>query len=498
MTTVINNSSHGETPVLKEKHGIANSTMEKSSSDTQLGVAEVLPLDPKADRRLTTKIDFKVIPIMGMLYLICFLDRTNIANARLAGLEAGLDMPSTGYNTALWIFYIPFVLAEVPSNWIMGMRWNKPNLWLGGQMFILGILAMCQGLTKTYPGLLGIRFLMGIVETGLPAGAGLLIASYYRKKELSLRYALFFAFGQSGSCFSGLLAYALEDLNGRGGLAGWRWIFIVEGIITIVFSFLVLIFTPHFPEQDKWFSESDQAHLLARLQADKGDEKEDVVKVKWTKIIFNYKIWLMTFLFFCSDMSAGSLSSFNPTILSELGWTSKRAQVMTIPVWIVGIVGALSTTLLSGHINKRWPFILPAILVSTLGWILHLRQVNPPGVRYFAQFAISFGTFVVMPLYIGMLAANLRGRAERSFGTAVLLGIGNCANFVSSNVFITAQAPSYPVGFSTGLALTILMFPVMLVTMGIFIAHNKKIDKKRDALPPGEQLDDQVDYKYVY
>jgi MFS family permease len=70
--------------------------------------------------------------------------------------------------------------------------------------FHAGVLSMCQGLTQTYSGLLGIRFLMGIVETGLPAGAGLLIASYYRKKELSLRFALFFAFGQSGSCFSGV------------------------------------------------------------------------------------------------------------------------------------------------------------------------------------------------------------------------------------------------------------------------------------------------------
>jgi len=99
---------------------------------------------------------------------------------------------------------------------------------------------MCQGLTQSYDGLLAIRFLMGIVEAGLPAGAGLLIASYYRKKELSLRFAMFFAFGQSGSCFSGvsllprlqfsiktdtiqLLAYAIMDIDGYSGIAGWRW-----------------------------------------------------------------------------------------------------------------------------------------------------------------------------------------------------------------------------------------------------------------------------------
>ncbi|KAI1879224.1 hypothetical protein JX265_002178 [Neoarthrinium moseri] len=490
----------GGSALVDEKLARHTVTAKSSKSELHLqGVqAEVYSLDPQADRRLTNKIDLKVIPIMGLLYLICFLDRTNIANARLAGLEKGLNMPPAGFNTALWIFYIPFVLFEVPSNWLMALKWIKPNIFLGAQMLILGVLAMCQGFTRSYEGLLVVRFLMGVVETGLPAGAGLLIASYYRKKELSLRFALFFAFGQSGSCFSGLLAYALMDFNGASGLAGWSWIFIVEGLVTIAFSAFVFVFTPHFPAQDRWLSKEDQTQLLARPQLDKGDEKSHMVKVGWPKIVLDYKIWLLTVLFFCADMSAGSLSSFNPTILSQLGWTERRAQVMTIPVWIIGIVGALTTTLLSGRLNTRWPFILPAIVVSILGWILHLKQVDPPAVRYLAQFAISLGTFVQMPMYIGILTANLRGRAHQSFGTAVLLGIGNCANFVSSNVFISAQSPHYPVGFGTGLAITVLSFPIMLLTMVIFIVHNKSIDRKIAALQPGEELDDQTDYKFVY
>ncbi|CAG8979906.1 hypothetical protein HYALB_00011270 [Hymenoscyphus albidus] len=115
--------------------------------------------------------------------------------------------------------------------------------------------------------------------------------------------------------------------------------------------------------------------------------------------MFDARIWSMTLLFFCADMSAGSLSAFNPTILSQLGWTSHRAQVMTIPVWIIGIVGGLLTSLLSGRTNKRWPFILPAILISLLGWIIHYLHLSPPSIRYFAQFLISFGTFVQMPIY---------------------------------------------------------------------------------------------------
>ncbi|KAM3080511.1 hypothetical protein ACMFMG_005458 [Clarireedia jacksonii] len=444
-------------------------------------------LSPAEDRRLTMKLDIKLIPILGLLYLICFLDRTNIANAKIAGLEAGLDMPTNGYNTALWIFYIPFVLAEVPSNMIMSLPWIKPNVWLGAQTFILGLLAMCQGLTHSYEGLLAIRFLMGIVETGLPAGAGLLIASYYRKKEVGLRFAIFLACGEAGSCFSGLLAYAIADLDGAGGYEGWRWIFIIEGLITVFFAVFVFIFTTNFPVADSWLKDSDKAALLSRLENDRGEEKTTLGGSNWKKVILDYKVWLVTGLFFCADTSAGSLSAFNPTILSQLGWKSRRAQVMTIPVWVTGIVGALGSCLLSDRLNIRWPFIFLSQIVAIIGWVIHYCQMQPSGVRYFAQFMISFGTFVTMPLYMGLLMTNLRGRASIAFGSAVQFGFGNCANFVSSNIFISSQAPQYPVGFSTGLGITAASVPLMMLVIVLFRAHNKKVEAKEGA---GERIED--------
>ena len=107
-----------QTPVTSEPEAIDEKSLAQNehSVNYSSGQSEYVALSPKEDRILTTKIDLKVIPICGLIFLVCFLDRTNIANARLAGLQKGLNMPANGYNTALWIFYIPFVLAEVPSN----------------------------------------------------------------------------------------------------------------------------------------------------------------------------------------------------------------------------------------------------------------------------------------------------------------------------------------------------------------------------------------------
>lgn len=100
--------------------------------------------DPVNARKLLLKCDLRLVPILGTLYLVSFFDRSNIANARLFGLEAGLNMPSNGFNTCLWIFYLPFVIVEIPSNLIMSMNKIKPNVWLGGMMFILGQFSRLQ------------------------------------------------------------------------------------------------------------------------------------------------------------------------------------------------------------------------------------------------------------------------------------------------------------------------------------------------------------------
>ena len=113
-------------------------------------------------------------------------------------------MPSNGYNTALWIFYLPFVLVEVPSNLTMSLSWVKPNMYLGIATLVLGVISTCQGLVHSYGGLLACRFLMGIFEAALPAGSALLMSSYYTKKEAAVRFAYFFAFAEAGPRFSGV------------------------------------------------------------------------------------------------------------------------------------------------------------------------------------------------------------------------------------------------------------------------------------------------------
>jgi sugar phosphate permease len=130
----------------------------------------------------------------------------------------------------------------------------------------------------------------GVTRVLTNAGAALLVAEYYTRKQASLRFAMFFTFGVLGPCISGLLAYGIRNMNGIQGKEGWRWIFILEGIFTIAISFLVFILVPDFPERTKILTPSEKQHLLETLHHDKGDQKVDVKGTNWLKAIFDYRI----------------------------------------------------------------------------------------------------------------------------------------------------------------------------------------------------------------
>lgn len=275
---------------------------------------------------------------------------------------------------------------------------------------------MCQGLTESYGGLLAVRFIMGVFEATLPAAATYMISMYYTKREAAVRFACFFNFALAGPMFSGLLAYGLVlGLDGAGGYEGWRWyahlgstelitdtnefrIFIVEGLMTVFFGALIMIFTPNFPEKaQNWFLKAhERERLIVLLEASRGKEGSNNNSAvnssnstpAW-KIFLDWRVQLFTLAFFCCDITASSVSAFSPTILTELGYQSTTAQLMTMPIWASGIAATFVVTFLATHVNSRWAFVLFSICLQIAGWSIMKVYPPQPGVRYLALFLMS-------------------------------------------------------------------------------------------------------------
>ena len=204
------------------------------------------------------------------MYLLAFLDRTNIANASVFGLQKDLGLTGNQYNTALTMFFIPYIVFEIPSNIIL--KRLKPHVWLAACMFLFGLVTICQGLVQNWSGLLATRFFLGLAETGMFPGSFYLIGMWYKRSEAQKRYSFFFGSTSLAGAFGGLLASAIGKMNGMRGYLGWRWIFILgiplspfvvlrgtnhtdsrtEGVLSCVISFALYFLIPDFPEEAKW------------------------------------------------------------------------------------------------------------------------------------------------------------------------------------------------------------------------------------------------------
>jgi MFS family permease len=230
-----------------------------------------------SEKKVLLKTDLHVVPILFLLFLCAFIDRINIGNARIQGLEPDLKMQGSDYNIALFTFFILYILLEVPSNIIL--KKMRPSVFLSSIMLGWGIVTVCQGLTKSFAGLVVCRVLIGALEAGFFPGCIYLISMFYKRHELQWRVNLFFSASIIAGAFSGLLAYAIAHMDGIGGYGGWRWIFILEGLATIAIAIASYWLVPDWPETAKFYTEDEREFWIRRLALD----NEDTHMSRWDK-----------------------------------------------------------------------------------------------------------------------------------------------------------------------------------------------------------------------
>ena len=360
--------------------GDAHGDPEKTGAITAHGVGlrpVEVPCPPHTtERKLLMRIDYHLVPFVIVLYLCAFLDRVNIANARSFGLEADLGLHGTQFNTALTIFFVPYIVFEVASN--IFMKRFTPRIWLSACCFLFGVVTVCQGLTQNFGGILATRFFLGLAETGLFPGCFYLLSCWYKRGESLTRFTLFFGSTSLAGAFSGLLASAIGKLDYAHGFRGWRWIFIIEGSVTAIVGLIFLFTFPAFPEQSKWVTEDERAYIKARLEADQGPSAaERPVSFRDVLVVLkDYKIWLGGFMYFGLIVPAYGYAYFSPTILATYNYGTIETQLHSVPPWVCAFGFSLIMAVISDKVGHRFGFIMLAICMPITGFAILLRVHN--------------------------------------------------------------------------------------------------------------------------
>ncbi|KAF8473195.1 major facilitator superfamily domain-containing protein [Kalaharituber pfeilii] len=430
----------------------SHSPLSGSSTDVASQNDTVVPPPGIKESVLMRKIDLHVVPVLCVLYLLAFLDRVNISNAAIFGLREDLGLGGVEYNTALTIFFVPYIVFEVPSNILL--KKLRPHLWLSGCMFMFGLVTTLQGLVQTYSGILATRFFLGVFEAGMFPGCFYLIAMWYKREEAQKRYSFFFNSTSLAGAFGGLLASGIGNLDGMRGYRGWRWVFILEGVLTCVVGILFYFCICDFPEEATFLSEEERQYVKARLRQDVGNSaREEKMTVKDVLNVFkDYKIFIGGFMYFGLVVPAYGYAYFAPSIVRDFGYDAIETQLRSVPPWVVAFVWAMILAVASDYSRHRFMYALGSMAVAAVGVIILLAVHDNIHVQYFALFLITSGCFGSMPIIVCWFNSNLGGHHRRGVGTAWQVGFGNIGGIIATYSFVQSDSPRYVRGYSILLA----------------------------------------------
>jgi sugar phosphate permease len=428
------------------------------------------------ERRLLRKIDIRVVPWLALLYFLNFLDRGSIGNAKLYDMATDLGITDKQYLIALTVFFFPYALLEPASNVVL--RRIRPSVWLSSMMFVWGIVMMCHGFLHNYGGLVTLRVLLGVAEAGLYPGIVFYISCWYKRSELGTRVAAFFTSATIAGAFSGLLAAAISNMNGVAGKPGWSWIFILEGLFTILCAVASYRIISNFPETAGFLTKEERVFVIRRLRDDmqfSAGGEEFKVRYIWQSLR-DWKTYLAMGIYMGFDGPLFAFSLFTPTIIDELGYKATTANLLSVPVYVWSCIVTVIVGLVGDRLGKRGYINLFLFGTGLVGYIILITS-RTPALSYFACFLAASAIYPTVPNSVAWVASNVEGSYKRGITLAMAIGWGNLNGAVSSNVYRAVDAPWYRLGHGIILAYIAIGWLCSAAFMFLLRRENERRDR---------------------
>ncbi|KAK6853724.1 hypothetical protein PG995_010536 [Apiospora arundinis] len=360
------------------------------------------------EAKLVRKIDVHILPIIILMYLCCFMDRINIGNARLYGLEEDLSMHGHEYPLAVSCLFITYVLGITPASLLV--KKIKPRRFIPILAIGWGVISACIGLVRTKTELFLLRLLLGLFEAG-----------YF-----ATRISYLFATTAFAGSIAGLLGYAIGSLDGFRGMRAWRWLMIFEGTPSIVLGSISYFILADTPEESKYLTCREKGFLGVRRYLDgtnlgvsdsRGIIQWDQCFAAWT----DWKVWVMAVAQVGVASMLYSYSSFLPTIIKGMGFDVLTSQLLSIPCYFFGAVTYLLAAYLSDRTDHRGGFVVGACFCSIAGYCILLGTGHQPArVQFVGCLIVAGGLFVAVGMPISWIANNLPSHYKRAAGQGTI------------------------------------------------------------------------------
>ncbi|KAI0602374.1 putative pantothenate transporter [Biscogniauxia sp. FL1348] len=431
---------------------------------------DVEDVDPAFERKLKWKLDLFILPLISSVYFFAAMGRSDLANAKIAGLTDELKLSPGDYSNAATVFLVAYVVFQLPGTLLV--KKLRAPFQFGGAMLTWGFLTMMTVLIQNQAGLLVLRFLIGAAEAFVQGGV-FYLSFWYQYDELATRGAIFYSMSTLAGAFNGLIAYAIAGaLDGARGWRAWRWIFLVEGAAPCAFAFVVAALLPAGPAAlRRGFTPRERARAVRRSQSAHNSTASALDLRKVHRVLLDLHFWLFTLIACGVHFCLGSLSNFLPDIIQGFGFETVDAQLFTVVVYACAFVGVLFWCRLADRTNARGLVLAAATSGSIVGYVM-LIATTSRNVRYAGTCVLAFFIFPTAVLQLTWAAMNFVGYTRRGSALAFFNIISQL--FAISGTQAYTDPPYYHKGHIASLAMVVVMTITSLVLRWYLSYLNRK------------------------
>jgi D-galactonate transporter len=417
------------------------------------------------EKALISKVGRRLIPFLFFCYILNYLDRFNISFAALE-MKSDLAFSDAVYGFGAGIFFLGYVVFEVPSNLLMEKIGAR--IWIARIMVTWGIISSCMMLVKTPLSFYLLRFFLGVAEAGFFPGIIFYLTYWIPERERAKTFALFLTSTSLAGVFGGPLSAALMNMHGSGGLRGWQWLFLLEGIPSILLGIFTLFYLTDKPRDASWLSEEEKTWLEKTIEVENRVKRERH-PLTLRESLLHPRVWRLCFLYFSIIISFYGMAFWLPQIVKSFSGLGNAAVSLlsALPYLAASVVMVMTANHSDKTQERRWHVAVPAIAAAASLVLGAFFQAGHPWLAFLMICATATGIWSTLGPFWSMPTLFLTGTSAAG-GIALINSVGNVGGFVGP--FIIGAIKETTHKFENGM----LFLAITLLTAALLALSVKK------------------------
>ncbi|KAL4737962.1 major facilitator superfamily domain-containing protein [Aspergillus similis] len=433
---------------------------------------------PEEECRVVRKLDMILIPMMGLCYMMQYMDKLALSQATLFNLREDLNLQGTDYSWTSAVFYFGYLGWSWPSSYLMVRL--PIGKYITASVLVWGGTLMCHAAAKNFGGLMTARFFLGVGEASIAPGFALITGMLYKREEQPARQAAWFLGNCVATIIGGVIAYAIGTVDGVA-VNSWQLLFLVLGTITAGMVLWLVILLPDSPTKVVFLTKKERAIVVQRTMANKTGmmDNESFKPGQAWQVLRDPQTWFLVLYTFCVNLWNGGVTSFSSIIINSFGFSQLKSLLMQMPLDGAQVVFLVLSAAVATWIPRaRILMMIFNVTVSMVGMLL-VWQLDPDnqigrvvGLALGAVFAVN------IPLSLSVISTNVAGFTKRSV-TSALLFVAYCVgNIIGPQLFLTSEEPAYPTGMKAAISGLALGAFFLICLLCYYICENRRRDAK--------------------